>query len=117
MCLRTFVLRVDELLTNIEVFLHGALCRLGKGNHALATAFTGNHQELHVFANCGHRQANQFRNAQACGIQHFEQADEIFSSGNYSKVMPIYRIDDRQIQPGPMFRKARELYMDFAHSK
>ena len=47
----------------------------------------------------------------------FEQADEIFSSGNYSKVMPIYRIDDRQIQPGPMFRKARELYMDFAHSK
>ena len=47
----------------------------------------------------------------------FEQADEIFSSGNYSKVMPIYRIDDRQVQPGPMFRKARELYMDFAHSK
>ena len=47
----------------------------------------------------------------------FEQADEIFSSGNYSKVMPIYRIDDRQIQPGPLFRKARELYMDFAHSK
>ncbi|WP_332696621.1 branched-chain amino acid aminotransferase [Bosea sp. (in: a-proteobacteria)] len=47
----------------------------------------------------------------------FEQADEIFSSGNYSKVMPIYRIDDRQLQPGPMFRKARELYMDFAHSK
>ncbi|WP_332683990.1 branched-chain amino acid aminotransferase [Bosea sp. (in: a-proteobacteria)] len=47
----------------------------------------------------------------------FEQADEIFSSGNYSKVMPIYRIDDRELQPGPMFRKARELYMDFAHSK
>lgn len=47
----------------------------------------------------------------------FEQADEIFSSGNYSKVMPISRIDSRELQPGPMFRKARELYMDFAHSK
>jgi branched-chain amino acid aminotransferase len=47
----------------------------------------------------------------------FEQADEIFSTGNYSKVMPIYRIDDRELQPGPMFRKARELYMDFAHSR
>jgi len=47
----------------------------------------------------------------------FEQADEIFSSGNYSKVMPIYKIDGRELQPGPFFRKARELYMDFAHSK
>lgn len=49
--------------------------------------------------------------------EDFEQSDEIFSTGNYSKVIPIYRIDDRELQPGPMFRKARELYMDFAHSK
>jgi branched-chain amino acid aminotransferase len=47
----------------------------------------------------------------------FTEADEIFSSGNYSKVVPISRIDDRELQPGPMFRKARELYMDFAHSR
>lgn len=47
----------------------------------------------------------------------FSEADEIFSSGNYSKVVPISRIDSRELQPGPMFRKARELYMDFAHSK
>lgn len=44
----------------------------------------------------------------------FETADEIFSSGNYSKVMPITRIDDRPMQPGPVTRKAREAYMDFA---
>lgn len=44
----------------------------------------------------------------------FQNADEIFSSGNYSKVMPINRIDDRPLQPGPVARKARELYMDFA---
>jgi branched-chain amino acid aminotransferase len=43
----------------------------------------------------------------------FAQADEIFSSGNYSKVMPITRIDSREMQPGPVSRKARELYMDF----
>ena len=49
--------------------------------------------------------------------QDFVDADEIFSSGNYSKVVPVNRIDDRQLQPGPMFRKARELYMDFAHTK
>jgi branched-chain amino acid aminotransferase len=46
----------------------------------------------------------------------FEQADEIFSSGNYSKVMPINRIDGRSLQPGPVGRQARQLYWDFAHS-
>jgi branched-chain amino acid aminotransferase len=43
-------------------------------------------------------------------------ADEIFSTGNYSKVMPINRIEDRELQPGPLYRKARELYWAFAHS-
>jgi branched-chain amino acid aminotransferase len=45
----------------------------------------------------------------------FRSADEIFSSGNYSKLMPITRIDDRSLQPGPFYRKARELYWEFAH--
>ena len=45
-----------------------------------------------------------------------ENADEIFSSGNYSKVMPVNRIDDRSLQPGPLYRKARELYWAFAHA-
>jgi branched-chain amino acid aminotransferase len=46
----------------------------------------------------------------------FLNADEIFSSGNYSKVMPIVRIDNRSLQPGPIYRKARELYWQFAHA-
>jgi len=45
-----------------------------------------------------------------------QNADEIFSSGNYSKVMPVNRIDERSLQPGPLYRKARELYWAFAHS-
>jgi branched-chain amino acid aminotransferase len=45
----------------------------------------------------------------------FETADEIFSSGNYSKVVPVIRIDDRSLQPGPFFQKARKLYWEFAH--
>ncbi|MFJ5370343.1 branched-chain amino acid aminotransferase [Bosea sp. CER48] len=54
-----------------------------------------------------------------CSLRYedFEQADEIFMSGNYSKCMPVTRIDNRTLQPGPLFRRARELYMDFAHSK
>ena len=46
----------------------------------------------------------------------FETADEIFSTGNASKVLPVTRIGERSLQPGPFYRKARELYWDFAHS-
>jgi branched-chain amino acid aminotransferase len=46
----------------------------------------------------------------------FQNADEIFSTGNYTKVSPITRIDDRMLQPGPFYRKARELYWDYAHA-
>jgi branched-chain amino acid aminotransferase len=46
----------------------------------------------------------------------FSAADEIFSTGNYSKVVPVTRIDDRSLQPGPLYSKARGLYWDFAHS-
>jgi branched-chain amino acid aminotransferase len=46
----------------------------------------------------------------------FEGAEEIFSTGNFSKVSPIIRIDDRVLAAGPFYRKARELYWDFAHS-
>jgi branched-chain amino acid aminotransferase len=51
---------------------------------------------------------------QSLRYSDFETADEIFSSGNYSKVVPITKIDDRSLQPGPLGRKARELYFDFA---
>lgn len=47
----------------------------------------------------------------------FADADEIFISGNYSKVMPVLRIDARELQPGPFYRRARELYWAFAHNK
>jgi branched-chain amino acid aminotransferase len=46
----------------------------------------------------------------------FQDADEIFSSGNFSKAMPVTRIDDRELQPGPLFRKARQAYWEFAHA-
>ena len=46
----------------------------------------------------------------------FENADEIFATGNASKVLPINRIGERSLQPGPLYRKARELYWAYAHS-
>ena len=46
----------------------------------------------------------------------FEAADEIFATGNYSKVVPVTRIGDRKLPFGPLYTKARELYWTFAHS-
>jgi branched-chain amino acid aminotransferase len=48
--------------------------------------------------------------------QEFELADEIFSTGNYSKVVPVTRIEGNFLQPGPLYTKARELYWSFAHA-
>lgn len=46
----------------------------------------------------------------------FLDADEIFSTGNFAKLSAITRIDDRPLQPGPMFRKASALYRGFAEA-
>jgi branched-chain amino acid aminotransferase len=47
----------------------------------------------------------------------FENADEMFATGNASKVLPITRIGERALQPGPLYRKARELYWAYAHGR
>jgi branched-chain amino acid aminotransferase len=44
-------------------------------------------------------------------------ADEIFSCGNFNKVAPVTRIETRDLQAGPLYRRARELYWDFAHRR
>jgi branched-chain amino acid aminotransferase len=43
-------------------------------------------------------------------------ADEIFSTGNFAKVMPVTRIDARQLGMGPVYGLARQLYWDFARA-
>ncbi len=49
-------------------------------------------------------------------VADFMDADEIFSTGNHSKVVPITRMEDRELQAGPVARRARELYWDWAHA-
>lgn len=47
-------------------------------------------------------------------VQDFLDADEVFSTGNHSKVVPIIRVEDRHHQAGPIAKKARELYWEWA---
>ena len=47
-------------------------------------------------------------------FRDFEEADEIFMSGNMNKVTPVSAFEDRQYQVGPIAQKARSLYWDWA---
>ena len=41
----------------------------------------------------------------------------MFSTGNYGKVLPITRVEDRHYQTGRVYHRARALYVEFAHTQ
>ena len=47
----------------------------------------------------------------------FSSADEVFLTGNMTKITPVTAFDDVQYQVGPIARRARELYWDWALSE
>ena len=49
-------------------------------------------------------------------LEELLEADEVFATGNAPKVIPASRIEERDYQPGPVARRARELYWAFAHA-
>jgi len=49
-------------------------------------------------------------------LQDFASADEIFTTGNISKITPVTQLEDRVLQPGPISKLCRELYWDWALS-
>jgi branched-chain amino acid aminotransferase len=53
---------------------------------------------------------------QVLSFDHFRDADEVFLSGNMAKVTAVSAFDDRQYQAGPLARRTRDLYWDWAHS-
>ncbi|KMW58721.1 Branched-chain amino acid aminotransferase [Candidatus Rhodobacter oscarellae] len=46
----------------------------------------------------------------------FREADEVFLSGNMMKVTPVTEFDGTHYQVGPVTRRVREMYWDWAHS-
>lgn len=51
------------------------------------------------------------------GFEDFHQADEVFMSGNMSKITSVTALEDTQFQVGPIARRARALYWDWAASE
>lgn len=50
------------------------------------------------------------------GFDDFRAADEVFLSGNMMKVTPVTAFDEVRYQEGPVTRRVRELYWDWAAS-
>ncbi|WP_425081662.1 branched-chain amino acid aminotransferase [Ruegeria arenilitoris] len=50
------------------------------------------------------------------GFDDFHKADEVFMTGNMNKITPVTALEDTQYQIGPIARRARELYWDWALS-
>ncbi|MEK9725486.1 MAG: aminotransferase class IV, partial [Rhodospirillaceae bacterium] len=50
----------------------------------------------------------------AIAFEELLDADELFATGNYAKVSPCTRLEDRELQPGPVYTRARELYFEYA---
>ena len=50
-------------------------------------------------------------------FEDFHAADEVFMSGNMMKVTPVKSFDETQYQIGPVTRRVREMYWDWALSE
>ncbi|MFZ1814530.1 MAG: branched-chain amino acid aminotransferase [Rhizobiaceae bacterium] len=48
-------------------------------------------------------------------LDDFRSSDEMFTTGNYSKVQPIVKFDKHEPGAGPVAARARELYWEWAH--
>ncbi|MGZ5198591.1 MAG: branched-chain amino acid aminotransferase [Telluria sp.] len=48
--------------------------------------------------------------------EELDTAREIFSTGNYGKVTPCVKYEDRTLEAGPVARQARELYLAFVEN-
>ncbi len=47
----------------------------------------------------------------------FHDADEVFVSGNMTKLTPVTTFDETSYQVGPVTKRIREMYWDWAHSR
>ncbi|NOE27709.1 branched-chain amino acid aminotransferase [Ruegeria sp. HKCCD6157] len=74
----------------------------------------------------GITRARHIKNLRADGVkvhetvlsfEDFHEADEVFMSGNMSKVTPVTALEETQFQVGPVARRARALYWDWAASE
>lgn len=101
---------VAELVTANVFLVKDGIVATPADNRTFLAGIT-RHRVIDLLRRAGHRVETA-----TLTVADFMGADEIFSTGNYGKVLPVTRIEDRELQPGPVASRARELYWDFAHA-
>ncbi len=62
------------------------------------------------------KRAGETVHEKVLSFNDFRDADEVFLSGNYSKVTPVTEFDGTHYQMGPVTRRVRQMYWDWALS-
>lgn len=62
------------------------------------------------------REAGETVHETTLTLDDFRMADEVFLSGNYSKIGPAVQFDEVEYPFGPKTKLARQLYWDWAHA-
>jgi branched-chain amino acid aminotransferase len=101
---------VAELATSNIFLVKDGIVATPKDNRTFLVGITRN-RVVALLRQAGHRVEEA-----TLTVEDFMEADEVFSTGNYGKVMPVTAIKDRELQPGPVFHDARRLYWDYAHA-
>lgn len=100
---------VAELATSNIFMVKDGVVATPVPNNCFLAGIT-RHRVIELLRKAGHRVEET-----VLTVADFMDADEVFSSGNYGKIMPVTKVEDRNLQPGPVFDKARQLYWDYAH--
>ena len=82
-----------------------------KGNDCFLTGIT-RARVMKLLREAGHRVDER-----TVPVEELDSADEIFSTGNYGKVLPLTRYEDRVLRTHDATMLARTLYFDFARTQ
>tara|TARA_A100001037_G_scaffold304839_1_gene342983 strand:- start:783 stop:1640 length:858 start_codon:yes stop_codon:yes gene_type:complete len=102
---------VAEFATNNLFMVRNGLVQTPAPNGAFLTGLT-RHRIIELLRGDG-----QEVEETTLTLSDLAAADEVFLTGNYSKVQPVVKVAETNYQIGPFATRARELYFEFAEKE
>mgnify|MGYP001320940810 FL=1 len=102
---------VAEFATNNLFMVRNGLVQTPAPNGAFLTGLT-RHRIIKLLRGDG-----QEVEETTLTLSDLAAADEVFLTGNYSKVQPVVKVAETNYQIGPFATRARELYFEFAEKE
>ena len=102
---------VAEFATNNLFMVRNGLVQTPAPNGAFLTGLT-RHRIIELLRGDG-----QEVEETTLTLSDLAAADEVFLTGNYSKVQPVVKVAETNYQIGPFATRARDLYFEFAEKE